>query len=112
MRIGSLSPFFVSRVVFILSCMKSQHTCLRAHHYLETPCACSLDVHVYRRIVFTTMRGLGLDFHQFRLVNMDAIRGNGPAGRGSKIGLAGHPDHLSPFFQQYEKWFGKGVSFA
>jgi len=58
------------------------------------------------------MRGLGLDFAQYRLVNMDAIRGNGPAGRGAKLGLAGHPDHLSPFFQQYEKWFGKGENFA
>ena len=29
-------------------------------------------------IVFTTMMALKLDFSQFQLINMDAIRGNGP----------------------------------
>mmetsp|Transcript_21774 Transcript_21774/g.44720 ORF Transcript_21774/g.44720 Transcript_21774/m.44720 type:complete len:294 (+) Transcript_21774:1315-2196(+) len=57
------------------------------------------------------MMALELDPSEFKLINMDAIRGNGPAGRGSKVGWAGHPDWIGKgtFFQQYEKWFGQGV---
>ena len=51
-------------------------------------------------IVFVTMRVFDLPFDDFQLVNMDAIRGNGPAGRNNKLNYAGHPDHFSPFFEQ------------
>lgn len=60
-------------------------------------------------IVWITMRALEQDFGNYQLVNMDAIRGNGPAGRGSRVTFKDHPDHISPFFEQYEKWFGRGM---
>lgn len=60
-------------------------------------------------IVFVTGLALELDLERYQLVNMDALRGNGPAGRGTKLTLAGKPDHLSPFFETYDKWFGRGV---
>lgn len=55
------------------------------------------------------MRAMEQDFEEYQLVNMDAIRGNGPAGRGNKLTYAGHPDHISPFFEQYGQWFKHGV---
>ena len=60
-------------------------------------------------IVWTTAMALELDVSRFQLVNMDGIRGNGPAGRGTRLTLAEKPDHLSPFFEQYRAWFGQGV---
>ena len=59
--------------------------------------------------MFVTGLALELDFHRYQLVNMDALRGNGPAGRGTKLTLAGKPDHISPFFETYSRWFGHGV---
>lgn len=60
-------------------------------------------------IVWVTLQALELDESEFQLVNMDALRGNGPAGRHNKLTFAGHPDHISPFLEQYKKWFGNGV---
>lgn len=51
-------------------------------------------------IVFITMKLFEESFAEFQLVNMDAIRGNGPAGRGNKLNYAGHPDFTSNFFEQ------------
>lgn len=60
-------------------------------------------------MIKTTMRAMDQDFDEYQLVNMDAIRGNGPAGRGNKLTYAGHPDHISPFFETYDNWFKHGV---
>lgn len=38
--------------------------------------------------------------------------GNGPAGNHNKLMVAGHPDFLSPFFDLYRSWFGRGVDRA